>query len=371
MYINKMPELRIGNLIVKKPIIQGGMGVGISLSGLASAVANEGGIGVIASVGLGLLHENSGMKYREANLYYLRDEIRKAKAKTDGAIGVNIMVALTDYNELLKASLEEEVDLVIMGAGLPLKFPQDINPVEVTRTKFVPIVSSARAFDIIFQYWEKTYKRIPDAVIVEGPLAGGHLGYKNNQIEDSDFELEKIIPNVVASAKVYEEKYGVNIPVIAAGGVYDGADIDKYLKMGASGVQMGTRFVATHECDASEVFKQQYINSNKGDITIIKSPVGLPGRAIQNKYLEDVSSGIKKPVKCYWKCLKTCDYKTTPYCIADSLKNAQKGDFKNGYAFAGANAYRINEIISVKELFDSLQDEYSKCKMPILAENFA
>ncbi len=362
MYDEKMPQLKIGNITAEKAIIQGGMGVGISLSGLASAVAEEGGIGVISSVGLGLLHENSGMKYRKANLYFLREEIRKAKAKTNGVIGVNIMVALTDYNDLVRVSIEEEADIIIMGAGLPLKFPQDINPKEITRTAFLPIVSSRRAFDIIFQYWEKTYDRIPDGVIVEGPLAGGHLGYKNHQIEDSNFELEKIIPEVVASAKIFEDKHNVEIPVIAAGGVYDGADIDKYLCMGASGVQMGTRFVATHECDASLEFKQQYINSKKKDITLIKSPVGLPGRAINNKFLEDVTSGLKKPIKCSWKCLKTCDYKTAPYCIADALYNAQKGDFKNGYAFAGANAYRLDEIISVKELFNLLENEYAQVK---------
>ncbi len=362
MYKEKLPQLKIGNITAEKAIIQGGMGVGISLSGLASAVAEEGGIGVISSVALGLLHEDSGMKYREANLHFLREEIRKAKAKSDGIIGVNIMVALTDYNELLKVSIEEEADVIIMGAGLPLKFPQDINPKNIRRTAFLPIVSSKRAFDIIFKYWEKAYNRIPDGVIVEGPLAGGHLGYKNHQIEDSAFELEKIIPEVVGSAKIYEEKYGIEVPVIAAGGVYDGADIDKFLCMGASGVQMGTRFVATHECDASLEFKQQYINSKKKDITIIKSPVGLPGRAINNGFLEDVSGGRKKPIKCSWKCLKTCDYRTAPYCIADALNNAQRGDFKNGYAFAGANAYRLEEIISVKELFTILENEYALVK---------
>ena len=362
MYKENMPQLKVGNKVAEKAIIQGGMGVGISLSGLASAVAQEGGVGVISSVMLGTLHKNSGMNIRKANLHFLREEIRKAKAKTDGVIGVNIMVALTDYNELLRVSIEEEADLIIMGAGLPLKFPQDIDPKKVTRSAFFPIVSSRRAFDIIFKYWEKTYNRIPDGVIVEGPLAGGHLGYKNHQIADSDFELEKIIPEVVSAAKIFEDKYNMEIPVIAAGGIYDGADIDKFLCMGASGVQMGTRFVATHECDASLEFKQQYINSKKQDITLIKSPVGLPGRAINNPFLEDVSGGLKKPIKCSWKCLKTCNYKTAPYCIADALYNAQKGDFKNGYAFAGANAYRLDEIISVNELFSLLENEYAQVR---------
>jgi nitronate monooxygenase len=359
----KMPQLKLGNnIIVEKPIIQGGMGVGISLSGLASAVAEEGGIGVISSVALGLLHKDSGMKYKDANLYFLRDEIRKAKAKTNGVIGVNIMVALTDYDELVRVSIEEEADVIIMGAGLPLKFSKDINPKNITKTAFIPIVSSRRALELIFKYWEKAYNRIPDGVIVEGPKAGGHLGYKNNQIDDPEFELEKIIPEVVEAAEIYEKKYGVSVPVIAAGGIYDGADIDKYLAMGASGVQMGTRFVATHECDASLEFKRQYINSKKEDITLIKSPVGLPGRAINNTFLEDVTNGMKKPIKCSWKCLKTCNFRTAPYCIADALFCAQKGDFDNGYAFAGSNAYRLSEIISVSQLFSELQNEYAEVK---------
>ena len=358
MNSNNMPQLRIGNLKIDKPIIQGGMGVGISLSGLASAVANEGGVGVISSVALGVLDQDNQMKFREANIHFLRKEIRKAKKLTDGVIGLNIMVAMSDYDNLLECAIEEEVDIVFLGAGLPLRFPKSFS-LDKIKTQIVPIVSSARATQLIFHYWEKNFGRIPDAVVVEGPLAGGHLGFKIHQIDDPDFTLEKIIPEVIAVIRTYEEHLNKEIPVIAAGGIFTGADIAKYLEMGAKGVQMATRFVATHECDASDEFKQSYINCKKEDITIIESPVGLPGRAIRNRFLEEVSEGIKMPFKCPWKCLKTCDFRTAPYCIADALYNAQMGKLRDGFTFAGANAYKVDKIISVKELFEILQEEYA------------
>ncbi len=353
-----MPVLRIGNLKMDKPIIQGGMGVGISLSGLASAVANEGGVGVISSVALGVLDRDNQMKFREANIHFLRKEIRKAKKLSNGVIGLNIMVAMSDYDNLLECAIDEEIDIVFLGAGLPLRFPKSFS-LDNIKTQIVPIVSSARATQLIFQYWEKNFGRIPDAVVVEGPLAGGHLGFKIHQIDDPDFTLEKIIPEVIAVIQTYEERLKKEIPVIAAGGIFTGADIAKYLEMGAKGVQMATRFVATHECDASDEFKQSYINCKKEDITIIESPVGLPGRAIRNRFLEEVSEGIKMPFKCPWKCLKTCDFRTAPYCIADALYNAQMGKLRNGFTFAGANAYKVDKIISVKELFEILQEEYA------------
>ncbi|MCD4691968.1 MAG: nitronate monooxygenase [Calditrichales bacterium] len=365
MTFKEMPQLRIGNLVIDKPIIQGGMGVGISLSGLASAVANEGGIGVISSVALGLLDQDKQMSFKDANIHVLKNEIKKAREQTNGVIGLNIMVAMTDYNNLLECAIEEEIDLVFVGAGLPLRFPKSfsLDKIKEIKTHFVPIVSSARAAQIIFQYWEKSFGIIPDAVVVEGPLAGGHLGFKTSQINDPNYKLEKIIPGVIEVIKTFEERLNKEIPVIAAGGIFSGADILKYLEMGAKGFQMGTRFVATHECDAWDEFKQAYINCKKEDITIIESPVGLPGRAIRNKFLEDVSGGVKKPFKCPWKCLKTCDFRNTPYCIADALTNAQKGNLEAGFAFAGANAYKVNKIISVKELFETLQQEYAAASM--------
>jgi NAD(P)H-dependent flavin oxidoreductase YrpB (nitropropane dioxygenase family) len=353
----KMPELRIGDAVAQLPIIQGGMGVGISLSGLASAVANEGGIGVIAANSIGMLDPEYYAKNKDANSIILRKEIRKAKEKTSGLIGVNIMVAVEDYSDLLRVAIEEKIDMVFLGAGLPIKGI----PVEDLRTagvKVIPIVSSARAAGLIFRSWSKKYKDIPDAVVVEGPKAGGHLGFKVDQIDDPDFALERILPDVVAEIKAFESKYHRTIPVIAAGGIFSGADIYKAFKLGAGGVQMGTRFVATHECDADIRFKESYVNCRENDIEIIKSPVGLPGRAIRNSFLKDITAGKKMGFKCAWRCLKSCDLKNARYCISLALDNARQGILDKGFAFAGSNAFRIDEIVSVNELFQELVNQY-------------
>jgi NAD(P)H-dependent flavin oxidoreductase YrpB (nitropropane dioxygenase family) len=362
MNSGKMPRLKIGELEAKIPIIQGGMGVGVSLSGLASAVANEGGIGVIAAAVIGMLEPDFSTNFREANKRALRKEIRKTREMSDGIIGVNLMVALSDFDELTLVALEEEVDLIFVGAGLPMRILKAFPPNKLKEfsTKIVPIVSSARATKIIFQYLAKEYNNVPNAVVVEGPLAGGHLGFKKEQIENPDYSLEKILPEVISVIKFFEVQFNKHIPVIAAGGIYTGADIYKFIKLGAKGVQMATRFVATHECDASIKFKETYVKCKKEDLVIIDSPVGLPGRAIRNKFLEDVEVEVKKPFKCPWKCLKTCDFRKVPYCIALALTNAKKGKFKDGFAFAGANAFRTDKIVSVKELIRALLVEYEK-----------
>ncbi len=357
-----MPRLRIGKYEARIPIVQGGMSVGISLSGLASAVANEGGIGVIGTAGIGMLEPDCVTNIKEANKRALRKEIRKAREITKGIIGVNLMVALSDFDELLLVAVEESVDLVFVGAGLLLRSPETLSLERLrgVTTKIVPIVSSARAAKIIFQSWARSYDYVPDAVVVEGPLAGGHLGFKKEQIGDPDYMLEKILPDVISVIKLFEEQYDRKIPVIAAGGIYTGADIYKFIQLGASGIQMATRFVATHECDAFIEFKKVYVACKEEDIVIIDSPVGLPGRAIRNKFINDISAGMKKPFKCSWKCLKTCDFRKATYCIAHALTNAKKGKLKNGFAFAGSNAFRIDKIISVKELIRTLLMEYEE-----------
>jgi len=357
-----MPELKIGDLRIKIPIIQGGMAVGISLSGLASAVANAGGAGVIATAGIGMMEPDFDTDFKQANQRALRKEIRKARKLTKGIIGVNIMVALSDFKEMVRIAVEEEADLVLLGAGLPLKDLEILIPKHPAekKPKVIPIVSSSRAAKIIFQYWQKNYRHIPDAIVLEGPLAGGHLGFKREQINHPNSALEKILPEIISVLKPYEKDFNKKIPVIVAGGIYTGADIFHYFQLGAQGVQMATRFVATNECDASQQFKQTYIDCNKNDLVIINSPVGLPGRAIKNQFLQEVFEGNKKPFRCYWRCLKTCDFKTAPYCIASALTHAQKGNFKNGFAFAGANAYRVNKIIPVEELMVSLVEEYQR-----------
>jgi len=362
MSLKKIPTLRIGDLEANIPIIQGGMGVGISLSSLSSAVANEGGIGVIATAGIGQFEPDCDINLKEADKRALQKEIRKAKANTDGIIGVNVMVAISDFDDLVQCAVDEGANMVFLGAGLPIRLPETLplDKLGELPTKFVPIVSSAKAAKLIFKSWAKRYSHIPDAVVVEGPLAGGHLGFKKEHIDNPDYALEKILPEVLSAIKPYEEQFDRSIPVIAAGGIYTGADLHKFMQLGAQGVQMGTRFVGTYECDASMEFKEAYLNCKKEDIVIIDSPVGLPGRAIRNKFLERVSSGVKETFKCPWKCLKSCDFMNVPYCIGRALTNAKKGNLEEGFAFAGANAYRVDKIISVKELIGTLVEEYEK-----------
>jgi NAD(P)H-dependent flavin oxidoreductase YrpB (nitropropane dioxygenase family) len=347
-----MRELKIGGLTIPVPIIQGGMGVGISMSGLAAAVANEGGVGVISAAGLGLVHRNPALDYLEANMEGLRKEIRLAKEKTKGIIGVNIMVAMSNFADLVNTAISEKADIIFSGAGLPFELPKFLKPDSIT--KLVPIVSSGRAAKIICDKWKSLHDYLPDAIVVEGPKAGGHLGFKRDQIEDVNYTLEELIPEVVKEVRFFEDKYQKEIPVIAAGGIYTGQDIYNILLRGARGVQMGTRFVTTEECDASMGFKQTYINAEAGDIEIIQSPVGMPGRALSNNFIDKVKQGLKTPIKCPFHCIKTCDVSSSPYCIITALYNAYKGNMEGGYAFAGSNAHLATKISTVKEVFNEL-----------------
>ncbi len=356
MSIRPLKELQVGDLTAKIPIVQGGMGVGVSLAGLASAVANAGGIGVIAAAGIGMLEPDGFTNYQEASKRRLRSEIRKARQATSGILGVNIMVALSNFADMVTTSIEEGIDVIFSGAGLPLTLPKflDAN----VKTKLVPIVSSGRAAALISKRWLSNYNYLPDAIVVEGPRAGGHLGFKAEEITNPDHSLEKLVPEVVKDMLPFVEKKQNPIPVIAGGGIYTGEDIYKFLELGADGVQMATRFVTTHECDASIKFKQAYLDSNPEDILIIKSPVGMPGRALRNEFINNVHAGKTTPFKCPYHCIVTCDYKNSPYCIAIALTNAQKGNMKHGLAFAGENVHRCQEITSVQELVDSLVKEY-------------
>jgi nitronate monooxygenase len=349
--------LRIGDLTAPLPIIQGGMGVGVSLAGLAAAVANVGGIGVIACAAIGMAEPDFFSNYLEANSRALRTEIRRARELSPGILGVNIMVALTNFPELVTVAIEEGVDIIFSGAGLPLDLPSYRTP--STRTKLVPIVSSGRAARILAKRWTERYGYVPDAFVVEGVLAGGHLGFKPEQLENPAYALERLVPEVLAEIRPFEAKAMRPIPLIAGGGIYTGADIHRFLSMGAAGVQMATRFVTTHECDAALGFKEAYLHARREDMVIIKSPVGMPGRAIRNQFLDDVGDGKTVPYKCPYHCLVTCDYTNSPYCIALALINAQRGNLKRGFAFAGENAYRATQIVSVKELIDSLLAEYA------------
>jgi len=350
------PPLRIGDLTASVPIIQGGMGVGVSLSGLASAVANEGGVGVIATAGIGMIEGDLFTNFLAANTRALRKEIRRARGRSRGPLGVNIMVALTNFGELVKTALEEEVDLIFSGAGLPLDLPRYLRGCD--RTKLVPIVSSGRAAKIIAKRWMERYNYPPDAVVVEGPRAGGHLGFKPEQLDDPAHALERLLAEVLTAIRPYEARTRRRIPIVAAGGIYTGADMHRFLQLGAAGVQMATRFVTTHECDASLAFKEVYLRATREDLIIIQSPVGMPGRAIRNPFLDAVKAGKKMPFTCPYHCIITCDYTNSPYCIALALINAQRGRMDHGFAFAGENAHRATTIVSVKELIDTLLDEY-------------
>ncbi|MDD5093827.1 MAG: nitronate monooxygenase family protein [Dehalococcoidia bacterium] len=348
---HKTPSLIVGDLEINPPIIQGGMGVRVSKANLAAAVANEGCVGVVSAVGLGPFEDHPGSEFVRLNELVLREELRKTKSLTDGIIGVNVMVVLSNFDNLTATAAEEGVDMIISGAGLPLDLPKFV---EGKPTKLVPIVSSARALSIIYRKWKQHYGRAPDAVVVEGAKAGGHLGFGYEELLNGTAPtLDEILVDVIRVANAFDPP----VPVVAAGGIFDGKDIARVLKMGASGVQIATRFVCTDECDVHESFKQAYLKARKEDLTIIKSPVGMPGRVINNEFVERIKRGETVPFKCTYKCLKSCNPKTAPYCIAKVLVRAAEGNLDEAFAFAGANAYRCTEIVPVKELIGQLAEE--------------
>lgn len=353
-----LPSFKLGDLTVKVPIIQGGMGIGVSMSRLAAAVANEGGIGIISGAQTGFLEPDFRQDNTSANINGLIKEIRKARALSpDGIIGVNFLTAVNDYVDLVSTAVKEKVDLIISGAGLPKNLPE---LVKNTTTKIAPIVSSGKAAATISKIWDRNYNYLPNAIIVEGPEAGGHLGFHAKElIDNSAPALMKIVKDVIEAIKPFEEKYNKKIPVIAAGGIFTGKDIAEALENGASGVQIASRFVATEECDAHINFKQAYINASKEALRIIKSPVGLPGRAIYNNFIEKAEKGLHSVKSCY-QCLLACNPATTPYCITDALIASVTGDVEEGLIFAGSNVDRIKEMTTVKELMSELITEAEK-----------
>ncbi|MFC2158280.1 NAD(P)H-dependent flavin oxidoreductase [Acidobacteriota bacterium] len=350
----KIPKLHIGNITANIPIIQGGMGVRVSLSSLAAAVAEEGGIGTISSIGLGDI-EASKNAYEKMSREALEIEIRKAKSMTDGHLAVNFMGVLSNVDDLILTAVREGIKIIVYGAGLPAKLPALVDDDSVN---LVPIVSSARVAELILRTWDKRFERVVDAFILEGPLAGGHLGFSKEQLDHvEDYSLEILLPQILETVKKYEDKYGKKIPVIAGGGIFTGKDIARMLSLGASGVQMATRFVCTEECGVSQEFKQAYLDANEEDITIIKSPVGMPGRAIHNKFLKDLEKKGKLDVKCPYRCLTACKVTTARYCIAQALVNSYFGNLDQGLIFCGHNAYRVDKIVSVKDIIKELLDE--------------
>ncbi len=349
----KSRALVIGDLKAEVPVIQGGMGVGISLSGLAGAVAAEGGIGIISTAQIGYREPDFDDHPIEANMRAIGKEVAKAKELSGGGIvGINIMVATREYERYVKAAVEAGVDLIISGAGLPMKLPELVGE---SKTKLAPIVSSLKSAEVIFKYWQKKYNRLPDLIVIEGPRAGGHLGFHMEdlmEIDDAayDVEIQKIIDRV----KEYGVQYGKDIPVVVAGGIYERKDMEHYMEMGAAGVQMATRFVTTYECDAAPAYKQTYIDAKEEDIVIVKSPVGMPGRAILNPFMKRAKEGRIPHGKCH-TCISTCKPAETPYCITDALVNAAVGNVENALLFCGSNAYRAKELEHVKDIIEEFR----------------
>ena len=352
---SSLKGLQIGERMAAVPIIQGGMGVGVSRSRLAGAVAKEGGIGIISTAQIGFREPDFEKNPKEANQRAIRTELEKARAiAPDGVIGFNIMVALKDYEQHVRCAAKAGADLIISGAGLPTELPVFV---EGTKTKIAPIVSTEKSAKVILKYWDKKYGRTADLLVIEGPKAGGHLGFDMEQLaafnqETYDQEIRKIL----AVVKTYEEKYNCQIPVALAGGIYEAADVKHAFKLGVNAVQVATRFVTTWECDADIRYKQSYINAKKEDIIIVKSPVGMPGRAIKNPFINHIMSGERcAPKKCLG-CIKTCNPAETPYCITDALANAARGNIGEALLFCGADAWKTEKIETVKEVIDSLLD---------------
>lgn len=341
----KINELKIGNLIARIPVIQGGMGVGVSLSGLAGAVAAAGGVGVISTAQIGYRAPDFDKHPIECNLKAIGEEINKAREIAKGGIiGVNIMVATRRYEDYVKAAVAAGVDLIISGAGLPMTLPGVSG-----NAKIAPIVSSKKSLSVIAKYWSKKYNRKPDLVVIEGPKAGGHLGFSKEEIDEY----------TVAETKNYDDEVKeiigladeMKVPVAVAGGIYERADMEHYLEMGAKAVQVATRFVTTKECDASEAYKQAYIDAKKEDIVIVKSPVGMPGRAIHNTFLDRVANGERFMRGCR-QCISTCKPDTAPYCITEALVNAVQGKLDEGLIFCGSNAYRADKMETVADIME-------------------
>ena len=356
-----MNSLKIGKYEVKYPIIQGGMGVGVSWSNLAGTVSDEGGLGVVSAIGTGYYQDKKFAKKiiasrpYEAENFYSKDGLTAIindarKICGDKPLAANILYAINDYGRVVRDACEAGIDIIITGAGLPTNMPEFTK--DFPNVALIPIVSSAKALKIICKRWAR-YDKVPDAVIVEGPLSGGHQGFNYEDCFKEEFQLENIVPPVIEEAKLWGD-----FPVIAAGGIWDKSDIDKFIAMGCAGVQMATRFIGTFECDAHPKFKQVLIDAKEEDITLLKSPVGYPARGVRTNLLKLVDEKIAPKVACISNCVAPChrgeEAKAVGYCIADRLSDAYYGETDTGLFFTGTNGYRLDKVISVKELIQKL-----------------
>lgn len=367
-----LKPLKIGMLTAKRPVIQGGMGVGISLSSLAGAVAKAGGIGIISTAQIGFKNPDFMKNPLKANLEAIHEELKKArKIAPDGILGFNIMVATKEYGQYVKEAVRAGADVIISGAGLPVDMPKFVAEAEgkadsgSRRTMLAPIVSSVKSAMVICKLWDRKYKTAPDFVVVEGPCAGGHLGFSREQLAEYGVDTEEVsrtykrmeyeneIRGIIDSVKEFAGKYKKKIPVIVAGGIFDHEDVMRGIKLGADGVQVATRFVTSKECDAPLAYKQAYLDAKEEDIIIVKSPVGMPGRAIRNEFLERVQDA-RIPVPHCFRCLEHCNPAETPYCITRALINAAEGNIKEALLFCGSNAFRCSKIETVPEIMEEL-----------------
>lgn len=374
--MSELKPLVIGDLVAPKPVIQGGMGVGISLHNLAGAVAKAGGVGIISSAQIGFREPDFTTNFVEANVRAIRREMKLAREiAPQGVIGFNIMVATKHYDMWVKEAVKAGADIIISGAGLPVSLPEHVEsayaemeqsgrPMPERRIKLAPIVSSAKSAMVICKMWDRKCHIAPDLVVVEGPLAGGHLGFSLDQLSaygadtaDVPATYDREVKAVMKVVEEYGDKYGRHIPVVTAGGIYTHEDVMHQLELGADGVQVATRFVTTEECDASDAYKQAYINAGKEDIVITQSPVGMPGRAILNPFLSRIKSGSRPAVRSCFQCLEHCDIRTIPYCITMALVNAAEGDTDHGLLFCGSNAYRAEKIDTVDNVMKELTGE--------------
>lgn len=378
--------LTIGPYTAKRPIIQGGMGVGISLSSLAGAVAKAGGIGIISTAQIGFQRPDFENNPLLANLKAIHEEFSKARAiAPEGVLGFNIMAATREYGQYVKEAVKAGANVIISGAGLPIELPALVAEAEaemgshemenqtygksiVRRTMIAPIVSSVKSVQVICRMWDRKYKTAPDFVVIEGPCAGGHLGFSKEQLTEYGADTshvsetyrksryEEEILGIIQFVKEVSAQYNKKIPVIIGGGVFDHADVMRQMELGADGVQAATRFVTTEECDADPAYKQAYLDAREEDIVIVKSPVGMPGRAIKNSFLERVMSG-PIPVEHCFRCLSACNPAKTPYCITRALIQAAKGNIEEALLFCGSNAYRCEKIETVPEVMAALCGE--------------
>ncbi len=348
-----MKPVKLKHKLLKLPIIQGGMGIGVSRCRLAGAVAKEGCMGVISTAQVGYDEPDFARNPEKANLRALPEQIRKAKeiAHGSGMVAVNIMAVTRLYETYVKTVCEAGVDAIISGAGLPTNLPEYAAGYDVA---LAPIVSSEKSAKVILKYWDKKYHCTADFLVIEGPKAGGHLGFSNEQLEDiEDLDYDEEIRKIIAVKNTYEEKYQTSIPVFVAGGMFTKDDAVHVLDLGADGIQAASRFVATEECDASDAYKQAYINARDEDVVIIKSPVGMPGRAVRNAFIDNITENSGKISHCF-NCLKACNPATAPYCITQALINAVKGDLDHGLIFCGSRVGEINKITTVPALVAEL-----------------